>query len=533
MKNDVVKIPSELGVQGDIGRFNRQASIRALEGPGTWQPYEFPKIATPSYWCRWTSCYSCYKPFPNIPIFFNVQMLLVSACCLGVIGLAAATADCSVSGVLSTFAGLATFLIVPHSSIFIWLFGISFERALDYHKMFAYVSVICGFIHLGTCSSSSTGYILIGLMSLLVICSQSPLRRYAFETFYKLHWFLFILTIVFAVLHESASLMCIGALFWLFDVLYRYFFLAMLKYPREAKAYALPANVIKITFPKGEFNYRGGQYLFLCIPTLTSFQWHPFSVSSSPDQDLVSIHIRVLGDWTSKLYELCKPGGADGLLLKVLIEGPYGEPSIDIDGPKYKSFLLISGGIGVTPMQSIANDLLHQYNNGRPMNKIWFVWSVADRDMVDVMFNSPDMRSGGETNMERLSLSGRLPTSFSPDTLSRMSSINLTRGTKDVEKQITGFDPLYSEYYLTRVRKEEDFATANIDPSVQQCLRFGRPKFDDIVTKMHQLCRAHKDPRCAVLVCGPKQLVEAVRRKCVDKSGSGVVFDFHCEIFDF
>jgi ferredoxin-NADP reductase len=40
------------------------------------------------------------------------------------------------------------------------------------------------------------------------------------------------------------------------------------------------------------------------------------------------------------------------------MDGPYGNPAIDIDGDKYKIFMMISGGIGITPMQSITNELL-------------------------------------------------------------------------------------------------------------------------------------------------------------------------------
>eukprot|EP00238_Polyblepharides_amylifera_P011893 CAMPEP_0196591568 /NCGR_PEP_ID=MMETSP1081-20130531/70094_1 /TAXON_ID=36882 /ORGANISM="Pyramimonas amylifera, Strain CCMP720" /LENGTH=369 /DNA_ID=CAMNT_0041914965 /DNA_START=478 /DNA_END=1587 /DNA_ORIENTATION=+ len=369
-------------------------------------------------------------------------------------------------------------------------------------------------------------------MTALILSSFPPIRRHSFEIFYKTHWMLFIFTFVLAFTHKSAGQMSYGAFAWFGDVVYRYVYLAKTKYPRESKAYALPAKVIKITFPKGDFNYRAGQYLFMCIPELTSFQWHPFSMSSSPDQDLVSIHIRVLGDWTSQLYDLVLPEGSTGKPLKILMEGPYGEPAIDIDGPKYKSVLLISGGIGITPMQSICNDLLHQHDCGRPMNKIWFVWSCADKAMVDVMFQDPKTLAGGKADAES---NGRMPLSFAPDELTRVSSLNATRNSVDLEavKDVKGFDPLYSEYFLTRVRNEEDYPKANINLAVQECLRFGRPNIVEIFQTMKEMCIEHGDARCAVMVCGPQSLIDDVRAESLKKSGNGVIFDFHSETFNY
>jgi respiratory burst oxidase len=47
---------------------------------------------------------------------------------------------------------------------------------------------------------------------------------------------------------------------------------------------------------------------------------HPFSITSAPDDDYLSIHIRQLGDWTRELKRLfaeaCEPSvsGKSGLL---------------------------------------------------------------------------------------------------------------------------------------------------------------------------------------------------------------------------
>ncbi|MCD7449902.1 hypothetical protein HAX54_002205 [Datura stramonium] len=34
---------------------------------------------------------------------------------------------------------------------------------------------------------------------------------------------------------------------------------------------------------------------------ISNFEWHPFSITSAPDDDYLSVHIRTLGDWTTEL----------------------------------------------------------------------------------------------------------------------------------------------------------------------------------------------------------------------------------------
>ncbi len=69
-------------------------------------------------------------------------------------------------------------------------------------------------------------------------------------------------------------------------------------------------------------------------------------------------------------------------LVKAFIEGPFGSPSIDLYGDRYKAFLLLSGGIGVTPVQSFFNHLMAQRARGRPVKLAHLVWSVRDRALV-------------------------------------------------------------------------------------------------------------------------------------------------------
>ena len=54
-----------------------------------------------------------------------------------------------------------------------------------------------------------------------------------------------------------------------------------------------------------------GQYVYLNIPAVSSLEWHPFTISSSPVDSLTTHHIKVMGgvdsgQWTAKLHLLAR-----------------------------------------------------------------------------------------------------------------------------------------------------------------------------------------------------------------------------------
>ncbi|KAG8090729.1 hypothetical protein GUJ93_ZPchr0011g27322 [Zizania palustris] len=145
------------------------------------------------------------------------------------------------------------------------------------------------------------------------------------------------------------------------------------------KVAVYPGNVLSLQFSKPQgFRYKSGQYIFVNCAAVSPFQWHPFSITSAPQDDYVSVHIRTLGDWTRELKNVfsrvCRPPteGKSGLLRaeydrdgamtnnpsfpKVLIDGPYGAPAQDYK--KYDVVLLVGLGIGATPMISIIKDII-------------------------------------------------------------------------------------------------------------------------------------------------------------------------------
>ena len=42
---------------------------------------------------------------------------------------------------------------------------------------------------------------------------------------------------------------------------------------------------------------QAGQWVYLKSAIVSKFEWHPFTLTSSPDDDYLECHIKAVGDW--------------------------------------------------------------------------------------------------------------------------------------------------------------------------------------------------------------------------------------------
>ncbi|KAK1993885.1 FAD-binding domain-containing protein [Colletotrichum falcatum] len=100
------------------------------------------------------------------------------------------------------------------------------------------------------------------------------------------------------------------------------------------------------------WKYQAGQYVFLQVPALSTFQWHPFTVSICRGREF-QLHIKTDGNWTRRLRGL---GGDSGTAeIDVGVNGPFGAPA-----QRFYDFshtIIVGSGIGVTPFSGILADL--------------------------------------------------------------------------------------------------------------------------------------------------------------------------------
>lgn len=77
-----------------------------------------------------------------------------------------------------------------------------------------------------------------------------------------------------------------------------------------------PSQVIELQMIKKGFKMNTGQYAVICIPELAIYEWHSFTLTSAPEDDYFSMHIRCVGDWTNSLAErLCCEWDSKGQVL--------------------------------------------------------------------------------------------------------------------------------------------------------------------------------------------------------------------------
>ncbi|XP_051981056.1 cytochrome b-245 heavy chain-like [Xyrauchen texanus] len=76
-----------------------------------------------------------------------------------------------------------------------------------------------------------------------------------------------------------------------------------------------PSKVLELQLVKPGFKMEVGQYIFLNCPAISQLEWHPFTMTSAPEEDFFSVHIRSAGDWTEKLIKMVEnlPEGGQGL----------------------------------------------------------------------------------------------------------------------------------------------------------------------------------------------------------------------------
>ncbi|XP_033624639.1 NADPH oxidase 5-like [Asterias rubens] len=159
-------------------------------------------------------------------------------------------------------------------------------------------------------SAFITGWLLDAVLLVLIVGSLSFVRRSGhFEVFFWTHKICYMLFWVLLILH--------GPNFWCWFVgpavlllLEAFSETTIVKALRFGKTYVkevnlLPSGVTHLVLTRpSNFKYQAGDYIFIQIPKMAPHEWHPFTISSAPEQmDVISVHVRSAGNWTKCMYQ--------------------------------------------------------------------------------------------------------------------------------------------------------------------------------------------------------------------------------------
>ena len=235
------------------------------------------------------------------------------------------------------------------------------------------------------------------------------IRRNNYEIFYYLHHF-FIVMFYIILWHATRSWYFIlpSLLLWVSDhflrllncIGYQMGIVSVTIYDNHQNNHS---NYVQITY-KDRYNRMNGchtdagQYMYINIPHLSTFEWHPFTISSEPGASSITHTIKCIqyhqhqhhnnnsknkNEWTRKLFDFFQTNQKHPNILKditLIVDGPYG---ISFPYKDYTKILLIAGGIGITPyasfIRSMEKDIrLNANTNTNTLNvpHIQLIWMV-------------------------------------------------------------------------------------------------------------------------------------------------------------
>ncbi|KAM7134976.1 NADPH oxidase 3 [Molossus nigricans] len=272
------------------------------------------------------------------------------------------------------------------------------------------------------------------------------------------------------------------------------------------KVVSHPSGVLELHMKKRHFKMAPGQYILVQCPSISSLEWHPFTLTSAPQEDFFSVHIRAAGDWTGAL---CRAFDAEGQALKepwnlprLAVDGPFGAALTDVF--HYPVSVCIAAGIGVTPFAAVLKSLWYRCCEAQPplaLSKVYFYWVCRDSRAFEWF---ADLLLSLET---RMSEQGK----------THLLSYHIF---------LTGWDENQAIHIALHWDENMDVITG-----LKQKTFYGRPNWNN---EFRQIAYNHPSSSIGVFFCGPKALSKTLQRMCRLYSSAdprGVHFYYNKESF--
>jgi predicted ferric reductase len=256
----------------------------------------------------------------------------------------------------------------------------SFDRRVSFHRTLGFLGILTVSLHpiliLGTYAAEGIPLVVTpplaygfgSFLILLLIAGSTFFGRIwgvRYEAWKHMHW-VTLAVITLAFFHSFRLGRDIFGFF-------RYFWLALWilhvvmivmkfihKAARRSKSYEVKKvleesrGVHTLIMEGPVAAYLPGQFGFLSARIDGRWQmWHPFSLTSTDDEDFISMTIKSLGDFTNRIGEV-RSGD------RVKLDIAYGGFSPDL--VKDDRYVMIAGGVGITPIYAICKRLRTREN---------------------------------------------------------------------------------------------------------------------------------------------------------------------------
>uniref|UniRef100_A0A672N8C0 Cytochrome b-245 heavy chain-like n=1 Tax=Sinocyclocheilus grahami TaxID=75366 RepID=A0A672N8C0_SINGR len=354
-----------------------------------------------------------------------------------------------------------------------------------------------------------TGVVITLALILIITSSMEVIRRSYFEVFWYTHhlFIIFFAGLVFHVLTDFNLLNPrLQTWMWVIGPMIIYLCERLLRFIRYMQPVSYrkvslrglhcsskpqyscpivirPSKVLELQLVKPGFKMEVGQYVFLNCPAISQLEWHPFTMTSAPEEDFFSVHIRSVGDWTEKLIKMVEnlPEGGQGP--KMAVDGPFGTASEDVFD--YEVSMLVGAGIGVTPFASILKSIWYKFKDSDPKlrtKRIYFYWLCRETYAFEWF---ADLLQVLEKDMEE-------------------------RGMRDFltyKLYLTGWDQSHVNHAMVHFDKDTDIITG-----LKQKTHYGRPNWD---REFEQVRQENPSSVVGTFLCGPQALAKDLEKKCV------------------
>ncbi|XP_053408593.1 dual oxidase-like isoform X3 [Mercenaria mercenaria] len=360
-----------------------------------------------------------------------------------------------------------------------------------------------------------TGLLLVIVICIIYVFATQTARRLVFNAFWLSHKLIAILYVL-TILH-GASMIVQKPMFYLYFVGPAIIFtidkvISLSRKRMEiaiVRAENLASDITFIEFKRPpRFEYKSGQWVRIACSSQGQNEYHPFTLTSAPHEDTLSLHIRAVGPWTHAFRSLFDQDCLkESPYPKLFLDGPYGAGQQD--WYTYDVSVLVGAGIGVTPYASILKDFVHMATIKSTYKircqKLYFIWVT-----------------GSQRHFEWLL-----------DILQEVEAID-QKGIVSTDIFITqffqNFDLRTAMLYICEEHFQKVSGGRSVFTNLKASTHFGRPHLGSMFKTVH---RAHPMVRkVGVFSCGPPGVTKSVERACVESSRTTkALFEHHFENF--